>query len=207
MRSIDRKYFLNGVNYLAGVDEAGRGPLAGPVVAAAVVFKENIRITGVKDSKQLSESERQKLFLQIVQKAESYSVGIVENNEIEEINILQATLLAMKKAVSSLIVKPDLILVDGNKTFNSTIETISIVKGDNKSFVIASASIIAKVTRDRIMKELSLLHPQYLWGKNKGYATKEHISAIKKFGITPFHRKTFLSKIINSNQQLSLNLL
>lgn len=198
---------MNGVKYLAGVDEAGRGPLAGPVVAAAVVFKENIRITGVKDSKQLSESERQKLFLQIVQKAESYSVGIVENNEIEEINILQATLLAMKKAVSSLIVKPDLILVDGNKTFNSTIETISIVKGDNKSFVIASASIIAKVTRDRIMKELALLHPQYLWGKNKGYATKEHISAIKKFGITPFHRKTFLGKIINSNQQLSLNLL
>ncbi len=189
--------FLNGkTKTIAGVDEAGRGPLAGPVVAAAVIFDNDVEIPGVKDSKKLSEKKRESLFDEIIRNSLSYGIGIVYQREIDEINILQATLKAMASAVSQLKNKPDLILVDGNKTFETETEIKPIIKGDAKSFSIAAASIIAKVTRDRIMQIFALDYPEYDWHKNKGYGTKQHIEAIKKFGATEIHRKSFLTKIL-----------
>lgn len=200
MKAFDKKYLNKKVKYLAGVDEAGRGPLAGPVVAAAVIFNNNTNIKGVNDSKQLTEKQREKLFDQIITKALTYSVSIVNHNVIDEMNILNATLLAMKNAVDDLKLKPDLILVDGNKKFDSEIAVIPIVKGDAKSFSIAAASILAKVTRDRLMKNLANQYPVYLWEQNKGYPTKQHREIIKTFGPSPLHRKTFLKKILEEQQ-------
>lgn len=182
---------------IAGVDEAGRGPLAGPVVAAAVIFDRKTNIQNVNDSKKLTEKKREILFDQIIDKAMSYGVGIVDEKTIDEINILEATMLAMSNAVASLTQKPDLVLIDGNKTFKTELETKTIIKGDALSFSIAAASIIAKVTRDRIMRDASREFPEYLWDKNKGYGTKEHIFAIKSFGITPLHRISFLGRILD----------
>jgi len=189
-------------NLLAGTDEAGRGPLAGPVVAAAVIFMPETFIENVNDSKQLSEKEREELYAIIIEKSLSFGVSIVSNKKIDKINILQASLLAMKKSVNKLKVKPDLILVDGNKTFIHEITTVPIVKGDSKSFAIAAASIIAKVTRDRLMKRLSAKYPEYLWAKNKGYPTSEHIHAIKSFGPTVYHRNSFLGNIFSENSEI-----
>ena len=189
---------------LAGTDEAGRGPLAGPVVAAAVIFLPEIFIEDVNDSKQLTEKEREELYPVIIKKCLSFGVSVVSNTKIDKINILQASLLAMKKSVNKLKVKPDLVLVDGNKTFVHEIPSIPIVKGDSKSFAIAAASIIAKVTRDKIMKRLSDKHPEYLWAKNKGYPTPEHIHAIKLFGPTVYHRNTFLRNIFDENSNNKL---
>ncbi len=202
MKNFDNSFLNHKIKLIAGTDEAGRGPLAGPVVAAAVIFSPETFIENVNDSKKLSVKEREILFPIIIEKSLSYGVSIISNTKIDKINILQASLLAMKNAVNKLQVKPDLILVDGNKTFAHKIPTIAVVKGDSKSFAIAAASIIAKVTRDKIMKRLSHQYPQYLWSKNKGYPTKEHINAIKLFGPTSLHRKSFLHNVLSENFEI-----
>jgi ribonuclease HII len=201
MKNFDNSFLSDKIKLIAGTDEAGRGPLAGPVVAAAVIFSPEMYIDGVDDSKKLSEKERQKLYHLIVEKAVTYGVSIVSNSRIDKINILQASLLAMKRAINKLDIKPDLILIDGNKTFLHEVTTIPIVKGDSKSFAIAAASILAKVTRDRIMRKLSNKHPEYLWSKNKGYPTHEHIKAVKLFGPTSLHRISFLHNILAHNYE------
>ncbi len=202
MKSFDNKFLSHSIQTIAGVDEAGRGPLAGPVVAATVIFDNDFFIKEVNDSKKLTEKAREEIFPEIINNAKAYGIGIVWQNEIDRINILQATLKAMKIAVSNLSVKPDLVLIDGNKTFFSEIETKPIIKGDSKSFAIAAASIIAKVTRDRFMIEASDKFPEYGWKRNKGYGTKEHILAIKKYGITQYHRKSFLGRILDIQQSI-----
>ena len=196
MKNFDNSYLSKKIKFIAGTDEAGRGPLAGPVVAAAVIFSPDVFIEGVNDSKVLSETKREKYFDEIVLRAKAYSVSIIPVKVIDEINILNASLLAMKEAVSNLKVNPDLVLVDGNKSFSSDIPVIPIIKGDSKSFCIAAASILAKVTRDRLMKKLAVEFPRYFWEKNKGYLTKQHRELIKQYGPSPLHRKTFLRKIL-----------
>jgi ribonuclease HII len=200
LKAFDKKYFNKNIKYLAGVDEAGRGPLAGPVVAAAVVFSKNTFIKGVNDSKQLTENQREDLYDKIISKALAYSVSVIDHDIIDEVNILHATLLGMQKAVDGLTIKPDLILVDGNRVFKSYVTVIPIIKGDSKSFSIAAASILAKVTRDRLMKNLSEKYPDYLWEQNKGYPTKQHREIVKKIGPSPLHRKTFLKNILSEQQ-------
>ena len=205
LKAFDKKYFNKSIKYLAGVDEAGRGPLAGPVVAAAVIFKKNTLINNINDSKQLTEKQREQLFDKIITKALSYSVSIIDHNTIDEVNILNASMLAMKEAVEGLNIKPDLVLVDGNRKFSSELPVIPIVKGDSKSFSIAAASIIAKVTRDRLMKTLAIDYPEYLWEKNKGYPTKQHTEIINEIGPSPLHRKTFLKKILTKEKILNMS--
>ncbi len=198
MKNFDNSFLTNHIKLIAGVDEAGRGPLAGPVVSASVIFLPDIYIEGINDSKKLTEYEREEVFPYILEKSEAYSVAAINRHKIDEINILQASLLSMKIAVSRLSRQPDLILIDGNKAFNYNVPAIPIIKGDSLSFSIAAASIIAKVTRDRLMKRLDRYYPNYKWGKNKGYPTKEHIDAVRQFGPSPIHRKSFLKKILNS---------
>jgi ribonuclease HII len=200
MKKFDDIFRKNGNTIIAGVDEAGRGPLAGPVVAAAVIFNEHTIIDGINDSKKLSSKVREELFEEIIHQAISYSYSIVSHSLIDSINILQASLLAMKNSVNSLAIQPELVLIDGNKSFPSDIQTMTIVKGDTLSQSIAAASIIAKVIRDEFMNELSFSYPGYGWEHNKGYPTKLHIQAVRQFGITPFHRKTFLKKILTEEQ-------
>ena len=201
LKKFDLKFIGNSNRILAGVDEAGRGPLAGPVVAASVLFDKDTNILGVNDSKALKESKRESLYDEITCKSISFGIGIIDNLEIDEINILQASLKAMKIAVNNMNIPPDIILIDGNKSFFIEKELHTIVKGDSKSFSIAAASIIAKVARDRIMKNLAKQYPHYLWEKNKGYPTKEHINLVKKYGPSPLHRKTFLKNILNEETQ------
>jgi ribonuclease HII len=196
MKNFDNSFLSGSIKYIAGTDEAGRGPLAGPVVAAAVIFDNDVWIKGVNDSKQLTEKEREALLPQIIEKCLACSVSVISHIQIERINILQASLLAMTTSIDRLKLKPDLILVDGNKGLKHPINSIPIIKGDSKSFAIASASIIAKVARDRIMKRLHLYYPDYNWSKNKGYGTAEHIAAIKTYGPSPLHRKLFLRNIL-----------
>ena len=197
LKEFDKSFLSNSVKIIAGVDEAGRGPLAGPVVAAVVIFDKKTIIPKINDSKKLTAKVREELYDEIINQAISYGVGIVYQKEIDEINILQATLKAMQLAVAELKTIPDLILIDGDKSFNSKIPTKTIVKGDSKSFSIAAASILAKVTRDRIMIAESEKHPEYLWYKNKGYGTKEHRDSISKYGVTPLHRMSFLKNILD----------
>ena len=185
-----------GYNVICGVDEAGRGPLAGPVFAAAVILPEGHIIEGVNDSKKLSEKKRDLLFDKIIDECVCYSIGTASEREIDEINILQATFLAMKRAVDGLEIKPDLALVDGNQIPPVNADVLTIVKGDGKSASIAAASIIAKVSRDRYMIELAKQYPQYEFERHKGYGTKLHYEKIAEHGICEAHRKTFLKKLL-----------
>lgn len=183
---------------LCGVDEAGRGPLAGDVYAAAVIFDEDTVIEGINDSKKLSEKKRELLFDVITDKAKAYCIAVASVDEIEQINILNAAMLAMKRAVEGLEIKPELALIDGNKSPElDGVDTQTVVKGDAKSQSIAAASILAKVARDRYMKALDEKYPQYRFSKHKGYGTKLHYEMIDKFGISPVHRPSFLKKVLN----------
>lgn len=175
----------------AGIDEAGRGPLAGPVVAAAVILPQNADIPGINDSKKLSASKREKLFDVITEQCLSFGIGIIESDEIDKINILNAALKAMKQAVSYLCAEPGVLLIDGNKKIDSNLEQVTIVKGDSKCISIACASILAKVTRDRIMDEYDKIYSNYNFKQHKGYPTKEHLRLIKEHGACEIHRKTF----------------
>lgn len=198
LKEIDKSYFKEGYNYICGIDEAGRGPLAGPVVVAAVIMPKDSMIEGVNDSKKFLKKREKKLYELIIEEAISYSVGIVDQNEIDRINILNATKAGLTEAVRTLKVKPDLILVDALTNIDTCgVPYKSIIKGDAKSYSIAAASIIAKVTRDRIMREWDKVYPQYGFEKHKGYGTAAHISAIKENGLCPLHRLSFVKNIIN----------
>lgn len=194
----ENKALESGYKIICGVDEAGRGPLAGPVYAAAVILPKGHIVEGVNDSKKLSEKKREMLFEKIISECVCYSVGTASEQEIDEINILQATFLAMKRAVNGLSVKPDIALIDGNKKPGLDIVEWDIIKGDSKSANIAAASIIAKVSRDRYMLEMAEKYPQYQFERHKGYGTKLHYEMIEKYGISPIHRKTFLKKILDN---------
>lgn len=184
-----------GFEIVCGVDEAGRGPLAGPVCAAAVILPDGLVIEGLDDSKKLTEKKRDMLYDVICEEAIAYGIAFASVEEIEEMNILQATFLAMKRAVESLSVKPDLALVDGNQKPSLEIQARTLVKGDAKSPSIAAASILAKVTRDRLMTEIAEQYPEYEFPKHKGYGTKLHYEKIMEHGISPVHRRSFLKKI------------
>lgn len=205
--SFDKQYYDKGLNSVAGIDEAGRGPLAGPVVASAVIFPENIEIPYLNDSKKLTEKRRNELFDIIKEKAVSYSVSVVDNCKIDEVNILQATFIAMKQAVLELKTSPDICLVDGNhKIPELDIAQDAVIGGDAQSAAIAAASILAKVTRDRIMIEYAMKFPQYGFEKHKGYGTKEHMDALKKYGACPIHRQSFAPVRLCSQEQKWLTL-
>ena len=195
----EAKAVAKGYGNIAGVDEAGRGPLAGPVVAAAVIFPARIDIVGLDDSKKLSPKKREDLFPKIQAEAVAYGVAIVNREVIDKINILQASLLAMKQAVEQLQTVPDLLLIDGNQKIDSTLDQWAVVKGDSKSLSIAAASVLAKVTRDRVMKDYHKLYPQYEFHRHKGYGTKLHRTLIEEHGPCPIHRNTFkgVSEFIN----------
>ena len=184
-----------GFNVVCGVDEAGRGPLAGPVCAAAVILPDGLVIEGLDDSKKLTEKKRDALYDVICEEAIAYGIAFASVEEIEEMNILQATFLAMKRAVEGLNVKPDLALVDGNQKPHLDIQARTLVKGDAKSPSIAAASILAKVTRDRLMTEIAEQYPEYEFPRHKGYGTKLHYEKIMEYGISPVHRRSFLKKI------------
>ena len=186
-----------GFNMICGIDEAGRGPLAGPVVVASVIMPADSMIEGVNDSKKVSEKKREKLYDQILEEAISYGVGIVGQDEIDEINILNATKKGLTMSLKELTVKPDLIIVDALTHIDTMgIPYESIIKGDAKCYSISAASIIAKVTRDRIMREWDKVYPEYGFEKHKGYGTSAHIEAIKKYGLCPIHRKSFTTHFI-----------
>ena len=192
----DSSYIKNGIKYLCGTDEAGRGPLAGPVVAASCILKPGVVIPCLDDSKKLTEKKREKLFDVIIENCLAYGIASSSPSEIDEINILSASLLAMKRAVSSMSIVPDLILVDGNRAKGFDQTAIAVVKGDAKSQSIAAASVLAKVTRDRLCAALDVIYPQYGFAKHKAYPTKEHMAAVYKFGPCPEHRETFLSFLV-----------
>ncbi|MDQ5983396.1 MAG: Ribonuclease HII [Eubacteriales bacterium SKADARSKE-1] len=196
----EKKAFEDGYAIVCGVDEAGRGPLAGPVYAAAVILPQNFMIDGLNDSKKLSAKKRELLYDQIIKNARAFSIASASEVEIDDINILNATFLAMKSAVEGLNTKPDLALIDGNRAPNLNIPTRTIVKGDSLSASIAAASILAKVTRDRVMVKLSHEYPQYSFEKHKGYGTKLHVEALKKYGPSIIHRKSFLKKILGKEE-------
>ena len=180
-----------GFKNIAGIDEAGRGPLAGPVVAAAVIFPSQVNIQGLNDSKKLSTKKREELFPKIQEISVSYGVAVVGEKVIDKINILQAARLAMKQAVETLKITPGLLLIDGNQKIDSTLNQWPIVKGDSRSLSIAAASVLAKVTRDRIMDDYHKLYPQYEFKRHKGYGTKLHRNLIQEHGPCPIHRNTF----------------
>lgn len=191
MYEIENQLHLEGYKLIAGVDEAGRGPLAGDVYAAAVILDEDNPIEGLNDSKKLTEKKREALFDEIVKKAKAYSVCSVSAEEIDKINILNATYKAMNGAVNSLEIKPDFVIIDGNRIQGMEIEHKTVVKGDSLSASIAAASILAKVSRDRYMEEMAKKYPEYNFEKHKAYGTKEHMELIAKYGPAPIHRKTF----------------
>ncbi len=193
MLEIENELYGQGYQLVAGVDEAGRGPLAGPVCAAAVILPQDLVIEGVNDSKKLTEKKREKLFDEIIEKAVAYSIEFVSPDVIDEINIRQATSLAMHNAVKNLEKKADFVIVDGNDNIPFDTPFRYIVKGDAKSQTIAAASILAKVSRDRLMIELDAQYPEYDFAKHKGYGTKAHCEAIQKYGVLPVHRKTFMT--------------
>lgn len=196
---IENEYYEKGFGIVCGCDEAGRGPLAGPVFAAAVVLPRDVIIEGLDDSKRLSEAKRLRLAEEIKAKAADYAVAHAEVYEIEAINILNASMLAMRRAIAKLKVKPDLALIDGNTARDFDITAIPIVKGDGKSPSIAAASILAKVERDAFCMEMDRFYPGYGFAKHKGYPTKEHKQAILKYGPCPLHRKSFLRKTLGDS--------
>lgn len=188
----EEKHYAEGFTAICGLDEAGRGPLCGPVVAAAVILPLGLEIEGLNDSKKLTEKKREALFEIIKEKAIAYAIAEATPEEIDEINILNASMLAMRRAVDALPVKADFALIDGNCSRGFSIPTETVVKGDSKSYSIAAASILAKVTRDRGCIELDNAYPQYGIAKHKGYPTKDHMNAVRELGPAPIHRKTFL---------------
>ena len=194
MWEIERSYFEQGIEFICGVDEAGRGPLAGPVCAAAVILPHNIDIPGLNDSKKLSDKRRRELVPLIKKYALAYGIAFASEAEIDKINILQATFLAMDRAISQLSIKPDLALIDGNREKDFGIPVKTVVHGDSLSASIAAASILAKVARDDLMLQLSKEYPNYGFEIHKGYGTKVHYSALSEFGPCPIHRITFLKK-------------
>lgn len=196
MLEIEDSLYEKGYKFVCGVDEAGRGPLCGPVVAAAVILPKDKCIEGVNDSKKLSEKKRELLYDKIMEEALAVGVGISNVDVIEKVNILNATKLAMVNAIKNLKTRPDYVLVDGNQKIDIDIEQETVVSGDAKSESIAAASIIAKVTRDRILYEYDKIYPEYGLSKHKGYGTKVHIEAIKKYGLSPIHRPSFCKKFI-----------
>lgn len=197
MYSFEDKYMNNGYEFICGIDEVGRGPLAGPVVAAAVILPSNERILGLNDSKQLSKKKREELYDIILNKAIAYGIGIVSEQVIDDINILQATYKAMQIAINNLSQKPDMLLNDAVKIPDIDIKQVPIIKGDTLSASIAAASIVAKVTRDRLMEEYDKIYPGYDFGKSSGYGTANHIKKLKDDGPCDIHRMTFLKKILN----------
>ena len=190
----------DGYTVVCGVDEAGRGPLAGPVFAGAVILPENYSHEILNDSKKLSEKKRDLVYDDIIKDAISWSVGIATEKEIDEINILNATFLAMKRAVEGLSIKPDLAYIDGNRMANTGVKEVTIVKGDSKCMSVAAASIIAKVSRDRFMLEMAEKYPQYQFEKHKGYGTKLHYEMIEQFGVSEIHRRSFLKNILGEGK-------
>ena len=197
MKKMEQDLYNTGIKLIGGIDEAGRGPLAGPVVVACAVMPADSMIEGVNDSKKVSEKKREKLYEEIIENAISYGVGIIDQKEIDSINILNATKFGLTTAVKDLKIKPNLILVDALTNIDTCgIPYRSIIKGDAKCYSIACASIIAKVTRDRIMREWDKIYPQYGFEKHKGYGTKAHIDAIKEYGLCPLHRLSFVKNII-----------
>lgn len=192
----ENQYHGEGYKVICGVDEAGRGPLAGPVYAAAVVLPDGLENLGINDSKKMSEKKREQLFDVVVENATAYGIGFATEQEIDEINILNATFLAMRRAVEAMGIAPDLVFVDGNRKPGTGYEELTIVKGDAKSISIAAASILAKVSRDRYMRQLSEKYPEYEFDRHKGYGTKLHYEKIEKYGILPDHRRSFLKKIL-----------
>ena len=191
----EHEAFAEGFEVVCGVDEAGRGPLAGPVCAAAVILPPDCVIEGLNDSKKLTDKKRRALFDIITEKAVSYGIAFASHEEIDEINILQATYLAMERAMGQLSKKPDLALIDGNRARDFGLPVRTIVKGDSLSASIAAASILAKVTRDRYMEEMDEKYPQYGFAIHKGYGTKRHYEAIKAYGLSEIHRRTFLKNL------------
>lgn len=197
LKEYENKLYSENIKYIAGIDEAGRGPLAGPVVVGCVIMPKDSFIEYVNDSKKISETKREMLYEKITKEAISYSTGIIWQDEIDEINILNATKKALTMAIESLKVKPDIILVDAlDKIDTKGIPYTSIIKGDAKIYSISCASIIAKVTRDRIIREYDEIYPQYGFISHKGYGTAKHIQAIKEYGICPLHRKSFVKNFI-----------
>ena len=195
MREFENKY--SDLAYIAGLDEAGRGPLAGPVVAAAVILPKDIFLPFLNDSKKVTEKRRDVLFDEIKQNAIAYGIGIVSNTLIDEINILQATYEAMREAINALSTRPDILLVDAIHIPGIDIRQVGIVKGDAKSVNIAAASILAKVTRDRLMAEYDKIYPEYGFASNKGYGTVAHIAALKEYGPCEIHRKSFIGNFVS----------
>lgn len=192
----ERAAIDSGFSVVCGIDEAGRGPLAGPVFAAAVVLPIDCDIPGLNDSKKITEKKREELFDIIVEKAVTYSVASSSEKEIDDINILQATFLAMRRAFEGLSVKPDMALIDGNKAPGLDVAEQTVVKGDAKSMSIAAASVLAKVSRDRYMLEMAKLYPNYEFERHKGYGTKLHYEKIAEYGVSEIHRRTFLKGIL-----------
>ena len=197
LKEIEKVFFDKGVEYIAGIDEAGRGPLAGPVVVASVIMPKDSMIEGINDSKKISEKKREKLYDIILEEAVSYGIGIVYQDEIDKINILQATKKGLTEAVEQMKIKPNLIMVDALTGIDTLgIPYKSIIKGDAKCYNIAAASILAKVTRDRIMRQWDEIYPQYGFSSHKGYGTAKHIAAIKEYGLCPIHRRSFTGHFI-----------
>lgn len=193
MRVYEHQY--EHLDYICGIDEAGRGPFAGPVVAGAVILPKNCEILGLNDSKQISEKRREELYEEIMEKAIAAETGFASPARIDEINILQATYEAMREAVGKLLVRPQILLNDAVTIPGISIPQVPIIKGDAKSLSIAAASIVAKVTRDRLMREYDKIMPQYGFASHKGYGSKEHIEALRKYGPSPIHRKTFIKNV------------
>ena len=194
MWEIENSFYSDDIQVICGVDEAGRGPLAGPVCAAAVILPKDLEIPGLTDSKKLTDKKRRELFPLIQEQAIAYGIGFASEQEIDEINILQATFLAMQRALDQLAVRPDLALIDGNREKDFGLPVKTVVKGDSLSANIAAASILAKVSRDNLMEEMVKTYPQYGFEIHKGYGTKAHYAALREFGASPIHRNTFLKK-------------